>query len=80
MARAFESLYTVTGDRQWLKRSEDAMHFIAANFSSSDVPGFITAKVATGAGYKPHPEREENILLVRTANLLNQYTGDSQYG
>lgn len=80
MARAFESLYTVTGDRQWLKRSEDAMHFIAANFSSSAVPGFVTAKVATGAGYKPHPEREENILLVRTANLLNQYTGDSQFG
>ena len=80
MARSFETLYTVTGDRQWLKRSEDAMHFIAANFSSSEVPGFVTAKVATGAGYKPHPEREENILLVRTANLLNQYTGDSQYG
>ena len=79
MARAFESLYTVTGDRQWLKNSQQTMDFIAKNFTTRDIPGYVTSKVATDSAYRPHPQRDENILLVRTANLLYHYTGNSEY-
>ena len=79
MARAFESLYTVTADREWLKRSQQTMDFIAKNFTARDIPGYVTSKVATDSAYKPHPQRDENILVVRTANLLYHYTGNSDY-
>ena len=79
MARAFESLYTVTGDRQWLKQARDAMDFISKNFTTTDIPGYVTSKSSNDSTYKPHPQRDENILLLRTANLLNHYTGDSAY-
>ena len=79
MARAFESLYTVTGDRQWLKHTQETMDFISKNFVSTEAPGYLTSKLGTDAAYKPRPQRDENILLVRTANLLHHYTGDSAY-
>jgi uncharacterized protein YyaL (SSP411 family) len=79
MARAFESLYVATADRQWLKRAQETMDFIGKNFSATDIPGYITSKVATDSAYKPHPQRDENILMVRTASLLYHYTGDSTY-
>ena len=79
MVRAFESLYTVTADRQWLKRTQETMDFISKNFTSTEVPGYVTSRVGTDSAYKPHPQRDENILMVRTANLLNHYTGDSEY-
>ena len=43
------------------------------------MPGYVTSKVATDSAYKPHPQRDENILMVRAANLLYHYTGDSAY-
>ncbi|MBV9075211.1 MAG: thioredoxin domain-containing protein [Acidobacteria bacterium] len=79
MARAFEMLYSVTGDRQWLKRAEETMQFVSKTFNNGDVPGYLTSKAATNAGYKPHPQRDENILVVRTANLLYHYTGKNEY-
>lgn len=79
MSRAFVSLYTVTGDRQWVKNAQETMDFVSTNFSAGDMPGYVTSKVATDSAYKPHPQRDENILVVRTANLLYQYTGDSSY-
>ena len=79
MARAFETLYTVTGDRQWLKRTQETMDFISRNFVSTEAPGYVTSKLGTDSAYKPHPQRDENILMVRTANLLHHYTGDSAY-
>jgi hypothetical protein len=79
MARAFESLYGVTGDREWLNKARQTMDFIAKNFAAGETPGYVTSKVATDSAYRPHPQRDENILVVRTANLLYHYTGDSQY-
>jgi len=79
MARAFESLYTVTGDREWLAHAQETIGYIAKNFSAHDIPGYVTSKLATGSAFKPHPQRDENILVVRTANLLYQYTGNSEY-
>ena len=79
MAWAFESLYTITGDRQWLKRTQETMDFISRNFASTEAPGYVTSKLGTDSSYKPRPQRDENILMVRTANLLHHYTGDSAY-
>jgi len=79
MSRACVSLYSVTGDRQWLRRAQDTMDFVSKNFSAGDTPGYVTSKLATDSAYKPHPQRDENILVVRTANLLYHYTGDSAY-
>ncbi|MGH9773962.1 MAG: thioredoxin domain-containing protein [Candidatus Acidiferrales bacterium] len=79
MARAFLALYGATGERQWLARAEVAMKFIAANFSDSRGAGFLTSKTPTDHSYTPHPERDENIAVARTANLLSHYTGDAKY-
>ena len=79
MARAFASLYTVTGDRAWLKHAQETMDYVAKNFAARDIPGYVTTKVATNSAYKPHPQRDENILVVRTANLLYHDTGNSDY-
>ena len=76
MARAFMSLYACTSDRAWLKRSEEALGFIAANFKNPDGAGFLTAAAPTDHAYKPHPERDENVTLARVANLLFHYSGD----
>ena len=77
MARAFLTLYEVTGDRVWLGRAESAAQFMRANFADS-AAGFVTSK-ATDRSYTPRPERDENILLARFANLLSHYTGNSGY-
>ena len=77
MARAFLTLYEVTGDRVWLGRAESAAQFMRANFADS-AAGFVTSK-ATDRSYTPRPERDENILLARFANLLSHYTGNSEY-
>jgi len=78
MARAFLTIYEVTGDRAWLAHSESAAKFINANFADAHA-GFITSKAPTDRSYTPHPEREENILLARFTNLLSRYTGNSEY-
>ncbi len=79
MARAFVGLYGATADRQWLAHAEAAMKFIDSNFRDSQGGGFITSKSPTDHAYQPHPQRDENVALVRTANLLAHYTGDDAY-
>ncbi|HLK18140.1 MAG TPA: DUF255 domain-containing protein [Bryobacteraceae bacterium] len=78
MARAFLTLYQVTGDRAWLGRAEVAAKFIQANFAGGQA-GFITSKAPTDRSYTPKPERDENILLARFTNLLSHYTGNAEY-
>jgi uncharacterized protein len=75
MERAFISLYGATGDRQWLKRAEAAMTFIDTNFRDAQGAGYDSSKSPTDHSYKPHPEREENVAVVRAANLLGHFTG-----
>ena len=74
MARALLALYGATGDRQWLERTEATMKFIDANFRDPEGAGFVTSKTATDRAYQPHAQRDENVLVVRTANLLFHYT------
>lgn len=76
MGRAFLSLYEVTGDRVWLKHTEDASRFLAGNFASPSGAGFVTAKAPTDRAYKPHPERDENAEVARFTSLLSHYSGN----
>ena len=79
MARAFLALYTVTADRKWLARAETTAHFIEAKFRRSDGPGYSTAHIVAGRASISQPQRDENIMLLRTANLLSHYTGKQEY-
>jgi uncharacterized protein len=75
MGRAFLTLYAVTADRAWLRRAEEAVQFIAANFET-DI-GYITS--AGAAELKSKPQVDENVGVTRLANLLHQYTGKAEY-
>jgi len=75
MARAFLTLYAVTADRAWLRHAEDAIQFIAANFKAQI--GYASS--AGGTGLKSKPQVDENVVLVRLANLMAQYTGKTEY-
>jgi uncharacterized protein YyaL (SSP411 family) len=77
MQRAFVSLYGATGDRQWLEHAQSAMKFIDANFRDAHGAGFLTTKVPTDHAYVPHAQRDENVMVARTATLLFHYTGDT---
>jgi uncharacterized protein len=77
MERSFVALYGATGDRQWLAHAESAMHFIDANFRDPQGAGFLTTKIPTDHAYTPHAQRDENVMVARTAALLFHYTGDA---
>ena len=80
MGRAFLALYNVTGERADLKAAEAAAQFIAAHFvPMSAGTGFVTSRVPTDAAYRPHPDRDENIGLVRLTTMLAFATGDARY-
>lgn len=79
MGRAFLGLYRVTGERQWLSRAEDAARFIQSHFQG-EAPGYASAAIkANTAGIKPTAGRDENVAVIRFANLLNHYTGNAEY-
>jgi len=72
MARAFLALYGATAERQWLAQAENAVTFIDSNFRDPRGAGFVTS-----AGSQP--QRDENAMVARTANLLFHYTGKQAY-
>ena len=69
MGRAFLTLYAVTADRAWLRRTERAVQFISTNFKA-DI-GYITS--ASAAELRSKPQVDENVGVTRLANLLHQY-------
>jgi len=79
MARAFLALYGATGDRQWLEHTQAAMKFIDKNFRDPRGAGFVTSRTATDKAYQAHGQRDENVAVVRTANLLFHYTADESF-
>jgi uncharacterized protein YyaL (SSP411 family) len=79
MDRAFVSLYGATGDRQWLARAQATMKFIDQSFRDEKGAGFLTTKAPTDHAYTPHPQRDENVMVARTAALLFHFTGDAHY-
>ncbi len=79
MGRAFLTLYYSTQDSTWLERTRTAAGFMQANFRSPDDLGFLTAKTPTDQAYRPHPERDENIEMVRFCNQLFHVTNDAKF-
>jgi hypothetical protein len=82
MGQAYLALYASTGDRRWLGLSEEAAVFIGKTFQDKMSAGFMTALVsseAQGVFRKPVKQIEENVQLVRWANLLYHYTGKTRY-
>jgi uncharacterized protein YyaL (SSP411 family) len=79
MGQGLLDLYIVNGDRDDLRAAIDAGRFIAAEFAP-EAPGmgFVSSRTATDAAYRPHPDREENIALVRFASMLAFVTGDDR--
>jgi uncharacterized protein YyaL (SSP411 family) len=75
MARAFLTLYEVTGDRQWLRRAETTAQFAAAHFKG-DV-GYASFAKVLGAKLSPQPQTDENVAFARLTNLLSQYSGQA---
>lgn len=77
MGQAFLALYNVTGDRRDLTAAASAEKYIATNFApASPGTGFVTSRTPTDAAYAPHPDRDENIALVRFASMLALATAD----
>jgi uncharacterized protein len=83
MGRAFLNLYKVTGDRDWLKRSEETARFISQTFrNTTDKPGFLSAAIPSGSYSKVNtarPLRDENVAMTRYANGLFHVTGNPEY-
>jgi uncharacterized protein len=78
MGQAFLDLYNVTGDRDDLRAATLAARFIASRFRpASPGGGFVTSPAPTDAAYHPHPDRDENIALVRFASMLAFATDDA---
>ncbi len=75
MGRAFLALYGFTADRTWLERAENAALFVAANFKGAS--GYLST--ANEGALKPKPQLDENVGLVRFANLLFHYTGKAAH-
>jgi hypothetical protein len=80
MGQAYLALYNVTGDRKDLKAAAAAARFIAAHFApASPGTGFVTSQTPTDAAYRPHPDRDENIALVRFTSMLAAATGNARF-
>jgi len=75
MGGAFLALYAVTADPSWLDRATSAAKFIDANFKSDS--GFSTS--SSSSTPRPARQLDENVALVRFANLLNHYSGDTTF-
>lgn len=69
--RAFLSLFEATGDRTWLDRAQEAMHFIDRTFRASGIAGYLTAK-PTHAVDRPRPQEDENVAVARLAAALDR--------
>jgi hypothetical protein len=80
MGEAFLALYNATGDRKYVNAARAAAQFIGANFAPvAPGNGFVSSRTATDAAYRPHPDRDENIALVRFATMLAFATGDERF-
>ena len=80
MGQAFLALYNVTGDRDDLRAAVAAAQYISRHFApASSGAGFITSATRTDGAYKPHPDRDENISVVRFYSMLAMATGDPGY-
>ena len=77
MSKAMLSMYEVTAERKWLKKSLALAQKIAENFKN-DSPGYIPniAKSSINNVLKPEPVLDQNIKLARLFNLLYHYSAN----
>jgi hypothetical protein len=84
-ARLFLALYAATGERPWLERTERTLAFAGARFRREGVAGLVTAAAAgphdrpalrPPSGPLAAPQRDENIMAARVANLAFHYTAN----
>jgi uncharacterized protein len=78
MGESFLTLYAATGDREWLARAAAGAAFIEQHFRGAQ-PGYVTSAPRAKSRLQPKANIDENIPLVRFANLLHRYTGDARY-
>jgi uncharacterized protein YyaL (SSP411 family) len=76
--RAFLALWAATGNRVWLARAREAAGFIERTFAVEGTPGLVSA-VPMSRFAPPRPQRDENVMAARFANLLYRYAGDEAY-
>ena len=74
-ARLFLALYAATGERPWLERTERTLTFVGTRFRREGVAGLVTA-AAAGPNDRPTPQRDENIMAARVANLAFHFTAN----
>jgi uncharacterized protein len=79
MARAFVTLCETTADREWLTHAQDALEFVSKNFRDPNGAGFQTAKSPSDHSFSPQPQRDENVMVARTANMLFHYIGNAEF-
>jgi len=72
MGRASIALYAATHDGIWLQHAQEAASYIESHFAAK--PGYLTARPAPMMPPKWH--RDENVDVVRFANLLFRYDRD----
>ena len=78
--RGFLALYAATGEREWLRRAEDAAAFIDRTFRRGGRPGYVTAAGSQGGPLgEARPQREENVQVGRLAAALERETGRASY-
>jgi uncharacterized protein len=77
MARAFLQLYSVTADRIWLKRARESLSYINEKFRGTD--GFVPFVEPLAGVLPPRPNVDENIAVVRVANLAGHYTNEEKF-
>jgi len=80
MGQAFLALYNVTGDGSYLNSAVAAAQYITAHFTPASLgTGFPTSVARPNAAYRPRPDRDENVSLVRFTSMLALATGDARY-
>ncbi|MBZ0189394.1 MAG: CDGSH iron-sulfur domain-containing protein, partial [Candidatus Obscuribacterales bacterium] len=93
MGQAFLNLHEASADCKGLSKSEACADFISAHFSdvaiaggedqkkagSLNQAGSLTADAKMSKVVRPLPLLEENVRLVRFANLLAHYIGNKKY-
>lgn len=77
MGRAALSLYSVTGDRYWLKKARVASG-VLARFAAPNGGGYLPTAYNAGDKLGPRANIDENMEAARFANLLYRYTGDAK--
>lgn len=83
MGQALLDLYAATGMREWLLPVQKLGTFIDSNFKDLDNAGYFASKSSAAIAssdksvfLKPVKNIDENIQLVRFANLAQRYLGD----